>query len=111
MRDADFGGASDHIGYIEMPCTSIFTSPTGAVSGWFHLQDREKWQAKKKSQVLASSGSGGRKRVSSDVAADAMSSGEIYLHFEFETAGSSFRGTLADDGGVAGPVRTGSRKG
>ena len=111
VRDEDFGGASDHIGFLEMPCSSFFASPTNAVAGWFKLQDRERLEAKAKANARARSvnaltGSDAKPSSTAQEEAEAaeMASGEVYLHFEFETAGTSFRGTLAPHGGVDGPV-------
>jgi hypothetical protein len=76
VRDSDLHGLkSDHIGRMALPLQTIVESPNHAVNGWFklipddHADDPD----------LASQ-------------ASQLCNGEIFVQFELESAGQSFRG-------------------
>ena len=76
VRDSDFGGlSSDEIGTLVMPFSTILESPTRAVNGWFKLMPME------------TAGLDDLERK-----AEHLHNGEIFVHFELESAGQSFRG-------------------
>lgn len=76
VRDSDLGGAtSDHIGKMALPLQTIINSPNRAVNGWFkllpedHMHDAE---LKGKASHLCN--------------------GELFVQFELESVGQSYRG-------------------
>lgn len=76
VRDSDLGGlTSDHIGKMALPFQTIVESPTHAVNGWFKLLPDDHAD-------------------DPDLASNAahLCNGEIFVHFELESAGQSFRG-------------------
>jgi copper chaperone CopZ len=76
VRDSDLGGlTSEHIGTMALPFGTILESPSRAVNGWFKLMPKE------------SGGDPDALRT-----ADLTNNGEIFVHFELESAGQSFRG-------------------